>query len=70
MQASRKAKLADAPIRADSEAGRRADAAEQELRDAGTRASDAEDGTAAHRKAHNDALVANAELQVCSSTHA
>lgn len=66
LQASRKAKLSDAPSRVDSEAGRRADAAEQELRAASTRTSDAEDAAAAHRQAHTDVLVANAELQACS----
>lgn len=63
-QMSRKAKLADAPTRADSEAGRRADAGEQELRAATTRIADAEEAAAAHRQAHTDALIANAELQV------
>lgn len=52
------------PARAASEPARRADTAEQELRAASTQAKDAQEAAAAHRQAHADALIANAELQV------
>lgn len=54
--------------RAESDAGHRADAAEQKLRAANTHVKDAEEAAAAHRQAHTDTLVANAELQVHHST--
>jgi hypothetical protein len=56
--------MAEGPSKVDTEEGRRADAAEQELREASARAKDAEEAASAHRQAHTDALVANAELQV------